>query len=165
MEWKRLIIPAIGVPVTISFSEDGVLSLCGKTGQCQHLLVRDGVVPNTRLGYTKQMLNKLFEIWDEWHLNDHRAGTPKQMNAINIWKREVVRPGGLRYEYDRAVEYLKEIGLYEDGGYRYGTEWKKEEVPDDVLKWLFTLPGTGSSYDDIFIPEIDDSSIQQIICI
>ena len=86
MEWKRLIIPAIGVPVTISFSEDGALRLCGKTGQCQHLLVRDGVVPNTKLGYTKQMLNKLFEIWDEWHLNDLRFGSPKQMNAINTWK-------------------------------------------------------------------------------
>ena len=27
-------------------------------------------------------------------------------------------------------------------GYQYGTAWKKEEVPQDVLDWLFALPDT-----------------------
>ena len=27
-------------------------------------------------------------------------------------------------------------------GYRYGTAWKREEVPQDVLDWLFALPDT-----------------------
>lgn len=27
-------------------------------------------------------------------------------------------------------------------GYKYGTEWKKEEVPKEVIDWLFALPET-----------------------
>ena len=27
-------------------------------------------------------------------------------------------------------------------GYKYGTEWKKEEVPQDIIEWLFNLPTT-----------------------
>lgn len=29
-------------------------------------------------------------------------------------------------------------------GYKYGTSWKKEEVPEDVLEWLFNLPRTNT---------------------
>ena len=25
-------------------------------------------------------------------------------------------------------------------GYKYGTSWKKEDVPEDVVEWLFSLP-------------------------
>lgn len=27
-------------------------------------------------------------------------------------------------------------------GYKYGSAWKKEEVPQDVINWLFNLPDT-----------------------
>ena len=27
-------------------------------------------------------------------------------------------------------------------GYKYGTSWKKEEVPEEIIKWLFDLPET-----------------------
>lgn len=60
------------------------------------------------------------------------------------------------YPGDEGATFEKQLGwLYPtdhpDGiltkpcpvcGYKYGTAWKKEEVPQDVIDWLFALPDT-----------------------
>lgn len=45
------------------------------------------------------------------------------------------------YEYDHACEILKELGLYDDRGYKYGHEWLVEIVPDEVITELKELLG------------------------
>jgi len=36
-----------------------------------------------------------------------------------------------------------------DDGYRYGTDWLFEPVPNDVLEYLFSLPGSGHTWEDV----------------
>jgi hypothetical protein len=94
-------------------------------------------------GWGREMVSKFFEVWDRWHLNDMRAGTARQEAAIREWKKTN------KYEYTAACEYLKSIGLFEDSEYihnekpyKYGYGWLKEEIPQDVLDFLESLPVT-----------------------
>jgi hypothetical protein len=94
-------------------------------------------------GWTREMVSKFFEVWESWHLNDMKAGSPRQEAAIREWKKTN------KYEYTAACEYLKSIGLFEDSEYihnekpyKYGYGWLKEEIPQDVLDFLESLPVT-----------------------
>lgn len=110
----------------------------GAFGQIQEELGR--VVPAK--GWDEEMVKKFQTIWNRWHLNDLNAGTPKQEAFLRGLEDG---NGGLGYE--KAVEALKEAGIYEDEDYiwngkpyRYGSAWLKEEVPADVVEWLQELP-------------------------
>ena len=46
----------------------------GSAGQCQDE-IRKGV---PKAPWTKEMVDKLCDIWDRWHLNDKRAGCEHQ---------------------------------------------------------------------------------------
>jgi hypothetical protein len=94
------------------------------------------------LGWNKEQIERFMKVWDRWHLNDMRAGTLEQEQAIREWKEK-----GNKYTYQTACEYLKSVGLYEvnDEGktYKYGYEWKFEQVPSEVWDYLFNeLPDT-----------------------
>jgi hypothetical protein len=86
-------------------------------------------------GWTPSKMTKLLEIWDRWHLNDMKAGTSKQEAFIRDWK-----AAGNKYDYTAVCKALEEAGLLVDGEYKYGTKWLKEEVPQEVIEWLFSLP-------------------------
>lgn len=168
-------------------------------------------------GWTKEMLDKLCEIWKEWHLNDMRPYCEHQKElgwrdkareevtlyhyrltrkAMEMKKdaekaaltalREgtVFRPTKTQVEYatlpysittheelktderyepetkmfsgDKGPTETKTLGWlrseeHPEGilckpcpicGYKYGTSWKTEKVPEDVIQWLFSLPET-----------------------
>jgi hypothetical protein len=97
---------------------------------------------NTQEGWTTAMLNRLAVVWDRWHLNDMRAGTPAQMQWLR--EREHEYPGYPIDHYTWAKEGLAAAGLQPDNGYSYGSAWLHEEVPDDVLTWLRDLPETNA---------------------
>jgi hypothetical protein len=87
--------------------------------------------------WNDEMMTKLLEIWERWHLNDMKAGTPKQEAFIREWKKEN------RYDYTKACDALAKAGLlYVEHGYKYGSAWLTEEVPQNVIDWLFNLPNT-----------------------
>ena len=88
------------------------------------------------------MFEKLLDIWDKWHLNDMRAGTPAQTEYLDTIKSEF--PGYPTSHYEWACNQLAEVGLNPDPetDYRYGSAWLREEVPQDVIDWLFSLPNT-----------------------
>lgn len=91
-------------------------------------------------GWNLRKWNTLLSIWDKYHLNNMHAGTRKQEKALQK------KFGTSRVDYDKAVEYLKSIGLYEDNGYRYGSGWLTQEVPEKVLEWLKNLKNTTNRY-------------------
>lgn len=74
-------------------------------------------------------IKRLVEIWEQYHLNDLRAGTKKQTEALNAW---ADRPKGFSYTEDS--EYLKSIGLYDDRGYKYGHGWLYQPLPESIIK-------------------------------
>lgn len=95
-------------------------------------------------GWNEETLNKFLEVWDNWHLNDMVAGSPRQeafLKANPVTDR-------LNY-YDAACKVLADAGLnpdteyLQDGKpYKYGHSWLKVEVPQNVLDFLEGLPET-----------------------
>ena len=188
----------------------------GSAGQCVDA-IREGI-PNA--GWTKEMLEKLCNIWDEWHLNDMRAYCQHQKELgwreqareeITLYhyrltdfaykakenaKREAINSlkegrtfvptkeqsffANLEYGLDVYGELSEELVPYYNPkkslyagdhgftaiktrgwvtyekesdkgllckpcpvcGYKYGTSWLKEDVPQEIIDWLFALPTT-----------------------
>ena len=211
--------------VEITYTEDERLSLCGvvgpmsngdcrgSAGQCTEA-IRSGD-PIASDGWTRAMVNRLCEIWDEWHLNVmhpyciHQKGMGWREEAklpltkfsyilkrdIRKEKSEIERRSMAALKAGETVKLSSEdasllclpefFGTYDEGchdgryepfvsclthsstetttrgwvsvnedprgllgkpcpicGYKYGREWKKEKVPDEVINWLFKLPPT-----------------------
>lgn len=137
--------------VTIRY-RDGRLSITGVTGplaggnalgscgqNVRDVLAVDSFAP----GWDKAMARKFYEVWDRWHLNDMRAGSQPQEDWLQA---NPLKPEEYRYpksHYEVALAKLAEAGLSPDAeGYVYGSAWKREEVPADVLEWLESLPDT-----------------------
>lgn len=91
-------------------------------------------------------VQRMHAIWERWHLNKRRAGSPAQER----WLREnPIPPEEYAYpksHYEVARHKLAEAGLNPDtsftprvpnvnteGGYRYRSAWIREELPADVL--------------------------------
>lgn len=166
MYWSRTVVPiqinSRQVSVTIRLKENGELSFygCGlnSSGQCLEVLLNPDAKPAH--GFTAEMVHQLYDMWDRWHLNYMKAGTPAQEDAVREWEKE---HGS--YDYGAVCEFLREKDLYVDNGYCYGSKWLKEDVPNDVLQWLFTLPGSGSTYRTIIseITPIDEQDFEAVL--
>ena len=141
----KTIYPCKGLIINISL-EEGNLSFDGSLyhpirdahGQIQnHLSLLEPLRFNE--GWNKDKLDELLEVWNRWHLNDLRAGSPDQESAL----REIEILGDY---YPQAVAYLESLGLQPDPNYlvdgkpySYGTHWLKEEIPEEVIKYLESL--------------------------
>jgi hypothetical protein len=81
-------------------------------------------------------MRRIKEIWEQWHLNGMRAGTPIQEKAVKEWRNKT---NNHSFAYTEICEYLKSINLYEVDGYKYGSAWLMEPLPqdiiDEVLSW------------------------------
>lgn len=125
-----------GWPVFVTIEWDGKrLSITGVEGPLRNGDARGccGQIDLSDLVTKYNWVSRLMEVWERWHLNDLRAGTPEQEAFL--------REHPAR-NYDEACDTLKNAGLYDVNGYRYGQAWLFEEVPDDVIQWLFSLPDT-----------------------
>ena len=207
--------------------EDGRLSIHGVIGPMSNGNSRGGAgqcVDSIRSGeptedWTKEMLEKFCNIWDEWHLNDMRpycqhqkelgwreqasekitlyhytltidASNAKRSAEAEALKalrngrifeptKEQILFASLAYGLDIYEELSGELAQYyqprkslyagdhgftetqtrgwvrydddDKGilckpcpvcGYKYGTSWIKEEVPQEIIDWLFALPTT-----------------------
>ena len=76
-----------------------------------------------------ELAEKICYWWENYHLNNMHAGTPKQEEALN-------KAGITNWadDYDICRKYLESIGLLYDNGYKFGSAWLKEEIPADDLQ-------------------------------
>ncbi len=74
-------------------------------------------------------VQELCALWERWHLNGMRAGNAKQ-NEFLAMEFTATNP----YTYNKACKALKNAGLYEHEGYKYGHAWLCEELPEEVIK-------------------------------
>ena len=124
----------------------------GSCGQCQDE-IRMGI---PAVGWTPEMLIKFCNIWDAWHLNDMRPYCEHQKalgwDELAREKVEICHHSSSAWE-PNTFEMIALGWLYPDEhpaglltkpcpvcGYKYGTEWKTEPVPQDVIDWLAALP-------------------------
>jgi hypothetical protein len=78
---------------------------------------------------------RLYQIWERWHLNDMRAGTFVQEEIL----RQAKDKGADLSTYEKACDYLHEFDVLVDDGYKYGSAWLKEELPQEVIDYLSVL--------------------------
>lgn len=120
--------------------KDGRLSITGVegpnyhdgcAGSCGQIIMSTWPITEYAPGWDEDKVTKFREVWDRWHLNDMRAGTPAQ---------EALLESHAIKGYDNQCAFLKEHGLYVDNGHRYGMAWFKEELPEGVIEFLASLP-------------------------
>ena len=103
-------------------------------------------------GWTRASVRKLLQVWDKWHLNDMRAGCEHQ--RADEWDKVRIDPKELPDSHaNRDSRGIMAMWVtqdeHKDGllskpclvcGYKYGTKWLKEALPDDVVSYLEKLP-------------------------
>ena len=96
-----------------------------RAGQCLDALV----------SYLKdnELFMKIYRLWKLYHLNDMKAGTPKQEAAVEEYLKNHY------YDYDEVCAYLESINLLKDNGYKYGSAWLYEPIPENDLKEIRKL--------------------------
>lgn len=101
-------------------------------------------------GWGQEMWWDFLDIWGKWHLNDSRSGCEHQRKAE--WGKKKVE---IENNITRKIEKKSTGWLYEkehpegvlckacpECGYKYGTAWLKEELPQEVINFLEKLPET-----------------------
>ena len=78
---------------------------------------------------------RLYEIWKRWHLNDMRAGTFVQEEIL----RQAKAAGVEINDYDEACNYLQRFDALVDDGYKYGSKWLKEKLPQELIDYVCCL--------------------------
>lgn len=99
--------------------------------------------------------DRLVEVWKRWHLNDMRPGCEHQRG----WEERPIDPSkplgiyGRHFKGQRQDSWNMLTWVRRDEhpegllsfpcptcGYKYGTRWLREEVPQEVLDFLTSLP-------------------------
>ena len=96
-----------------------------RAGQCL-----DELVPYLK---DNELFMKIHRLWKLYHLNDMKAGTPKQETAIKEYLKNH------HYDYDEVCDYLESINLLKDDGYKYGSSWLYEPIPENDLEEIRRL--------------------------
>lgn len=98
-------------------------------------------------GWNSAMCAKFIRIWKRWHLNDTQSGTQEQVKCIEQYKKAHKTATGVTpsLDYKERCDLLRDAGLLTvevDGKpFTYGHSLY-EDVPEDVLQWLYNLPDT-----------------------
>lgn len=107
--------------------------------------------------WTIERVNRLLELWDRWHLNDARPWCPHQFEEG--WHKRPINPNLLIDTYGHHLGKTKTPTWnmlvwvnrkeHPDGllgepcskcGYKYGTSWLYEEIPQNVIDELLSFP-------------------------
>lgn len=108
-------------------------------------------------GWDSETWFDFLDAWNRWHLNDMRAGCKHQ--RAQGWDKRPIDPDKPTTAYGRHFEGQRSASWnllgwirpeeHPDGlltrpcpecGYRYGTAWLSEDVPEDMLRFLADLP-------------------------
>lgn len=119
--------------------KDGELSICGNVWNPSETDIYSG---GQNLDEIRKLLRgnpkvkRIHEIWQRWHLNHMRAGSPRQRAYLETQ----TFPGYPLSHYTWACEVLAAAGLQPDNEYihngkpySYGSAWLHEELPAEII--------------------------------
>lgn len=113
------------------------LSICGRTrgyrGQCSDEI--KSKVSNFS-DANQRLINKILNIWNEYHLNDCNAGTKYQTDALRNFSYDT--KNNLSH-YEQCLMFLEKENLTFDRGYKYGSGWLYKEMPQEVIDFIVGL--------------------------
>lgn len=81
------------------------------------------------------LFKQIYRLWKLYHLNDLHAGTKAQEKIIN----DAFEKTNEQYDYDKACSILDKEGLLIDNGYKYGSGWLYEPIPEEDLKEIESI--------------------------
>jgi hypothetical protein len=131
----------------------------GSCGQCIGAL--DRISRND--DWNEQMVHDLKTAWQKWHLNDMRAGCEHQ--RAGGWDKRPIDPTkpldsyGCHFDGQKHSSWNMLTWVTEDEhpdgllskecpvcGYKYGSRWLHEDIPESVLEMLLGLPEATRHY-------------------
>ena len=128
------------ISVNLRESEHGpalsIVGIMGGSAGQVHKEVRSANCYNFRSGWTQEKLDKFLDVWEMYHLNDLKAGTPEQMEILRPWFETVKYPENT---YDGQLRQLDKYGMRTHNGHVYGSKWLYMPIPADVLEFLHSL--------------------------
>lgn len=97
--------------------------------------------PKLKTGWTIAKYNKLIKIWEEWHLNDLQPACKHQRELIPAIENKKGKDFFSANNLDNIwkVKGFRKCSIC---NYKYGSQWKRKEVPNKVLNWLNDLPNS-----------------------
>ena len=122
---------------TLEENEMYTFSACGTgmgyCGQCLDVFndkAAQYIMPQEK----QKLFNRIFEIWNEYHLNNLQAGTKAQRKCLN----DAARTMHYAKNYDIACNYLERNELLVDNGYKYGSGWLCKPIPTHIIEEILT---------------------------
>jgi len=90
-----------------------------------------------RFEIPKETFLRLLGVWEGWHLNDCRPYCIHQKPFIKLL--EIHCPELLKAENLEKLWQVPELNRCPKCGYKYGTEWRYEPLPEYVKDFLMSL--------------------------
>lgn len=147
------------VTVEIELKEGGNVSICGTVWNPRGTDCYSGGQNYDTIAELfphSKRVRRLVDLWKRWHLNDMHAGCEHQRAAG--WDQRPIDPAkpldayGKHFDGQRSASWNMLAWVRPDEhpkgllgapcpecGYKYGTAWKREEVPAEVLAELATI--------------------------
>jgi len=85
------------------------------------------------LNIKNPVMIEIVRLWKLYHLNDMKAGDKEQEKAVKEYTKNN------SYDYEKVCEYLESKNLLVHNGYKYGSAWLKEEIPQEDLEKIKEL--------------------------
>lgn len=123
------------------------------------------------------MVAELCDLWDQWHLNDMRAGTVNQMRILEVEDRDAPQMltaddetprANPRTDYlDWAYGVLGSAFLLFDRDYKFGNEWLFEPMPRKVVNRIKALALAINSTEGLgySINRVESSPGKEVSCL
>jgi hypothetical protein len=123
--------------LTWQVSDEGEFTMCGEVFHTATRSVRScGQNVDRVVAYFPHnaKAQRMLAIWERWHLNHLRAGSQVQEDWLRAHPLDPASYAYPKSHYQVASDALAAAGLNPDPeGYRYGSAWKTEPLPAEVL--------------------------------
>lgn len=120
---------------------EGPMANGNAKGSCGQIDMHEWEFKTFADGWNEALVKQFRAVWKKWHLNDMKEGSQVQEDFLEknpIPKEDYAYP---KSHYVVVREVLAAVGLNPDPeGYKYGSAWKRQEVPEEVLVFLKSLP-------------------------